>query len=132
MAKTPALTFLERRELEARILDEPDELLVRRRLAELAVRFRRVERILAREAHRLHDRVRNLLDRHLLVLADGEDDRVDVVVVVQHPHEELPEVARVDELPQRLARAPHNEGRVVLCSEVAGPSRSQGRKGIQE
>ena len=40
---TARLTLLERRELEAGVLDEAHELLVRRRFAELAVRLCRIE-----------------------------------------------------------------------------------------
>ncbi len=106
-------TLLKRRELE--VTDQRKQLLVRRRLAELAVRLRRVEAVLAREAHRADDRIRGLPDAHLLVLADGEDERLDVVVLAQHPDEELREVARVDELPQGLAGSPHDVRRAVLC-----------------
>ena len=60
-------TLRERRELE--VADEAEQLLVRRGLAELAVGLGRVERVLALEADGLHDRVRDLLDADLLVLA---------------------------------------------------------------
>ena len=36
------------------------------------------------------------------------------------PDEELREVARVDELPERLARAPDDERRVVLYRDIDG------------
>ena len=107
--------MLIRRELEPGLFHEREQLLVRRRLAELPVRLGRVEAVLAREAHGLDDRVRGLLDRHLLVLPHGEDERLDRVVVAQHPHEELREVARIDELPQRLPGAPNDERVFVLC-----------------
>ena len=67
----------------------------------LCLRHRQV--ILTLEAHSLDDRVRDILDRHLLVLADRENERLDVVVVAQLPDEELREVARVDELAEGLA-----------------------------
>ena len=114
------LTLVERRELEPGVLDETQEFLVARRLPVLAVRLRRVELVLSLEAHSLDDRVRDILDRHLLVLADRENERLNVVVIAQLPDEELREVARVDELPERLARAPDDERRVVLCRYTDG------------
>ena len=113
--------MLIRCELEPCLLHERQQLLVRRRLTELAVRLGRVEAVLAREADRLDDRVRNLLDRYLFVLAHGEDEWLDRVVVAQHPHEELREVARIDKLPQRLAGAPDDEGVIVLCTWSGAP-----------
>ena len=114
------LTLVERRELEPGVLDETQEFLVARRLPVLAVRLRRVELVLSLEAHSLDDRVRDILDRHLLVLADRENERLNVVVVAQLPDEELREVARVNELPERLARAPDDERRVVLYRDIDG------------
>jgi hypothetical protein len=61
-----------------------------------------------------HDRVRDFPDAHLLILADGEDDGLDIVVLAQLPNEEAREVVRVDELAQRSARAGNDKGRVVF------------------
>lgn len=46
----------------------------------------------------------------------GEDERLDLLVVAQRPHHEAPEVRRVDELAQRLPRAPDHERLVVTCT----------------
>ena len=75
-------------------------------------------RVLAGEADSLDDRVGDLLDRDLLLLANGEDDRVNLVVLLELPDEQLGEVARVDELAQGLARARDDERRAVLCSDL--------------
>ena len=44
----------------------------------------------------------------------GQDDGLDVIVLAQLPDEQLREVVRVDELPQGLAGAEHDERRPVL------------------
>jgi hypothetical protein len=44
----------------------------------------------------------------------GQNDRVDFVVFSQLPDEQLGEVVRVDELPERLAGACYDEGGVVF------------------
>ena len=49
----------------------------------------------------------------------GENDGLDVVVLAQLPDKQLREVTRVDELPQRLARAAHDERRTVLCDHTS-------------
>jgi len=96
-------------------------------------------RNLALELDRLDDGLGDLLDRDLVLLANREDDRVDLGVLcdgtrsgvstrsrarpsyvgggrtLELPDEELGEVARVDELPQGRARAGDGEGRAVLC-----------------
>lgn len=71
------------------------------------------------EPHSLHHRIRNLLDRHLLVFSHcaqsaasppsppqtrtGENQRLHVLILPQHPYEQLRKVARVYELTQWLA-----------------------------
>jgi hypothetical protein len=49
----------------------------------------------------------------------AEDNRVDILVAPQSPDHELGEIARVDELPERLARAGNGERGVVLCGGSA-------------
>ena len=98
-AQGTALTLFIRRELEPSLLYEREQLLVRRGLAELAIGLGCVKAVFAGEANGLNDCIRGLLNRHLLILAHGEDKRLDRIIVAQHPHEELGEIARVDELP---------------------------------
>ena len=68
-----------------------------------------LELALTLAAHSLDDRVRDV--RHSLcpVLPDMDDERLDIVVRAHCPAEELREVARADELPERLARASDGE-----------------------
>ena len=131
--------LFERDELElfvvlARLAHEPQQLFVRRRLAELPVRLARVELHIylrvravpsspmaagthldfARKAERLDDLLRDVADAHVVVLADGKDDRLDVVVLAQLPYEHLCEVVREHELAQRLPRPRDDERRAVL------------------
>ena len=56
------------------------------------------------------DRIRNVVhhitDRHLLILSNGQDDGRDLLVLTEHPHNQLSHIDVVDELTQRLARTP--------------------------
>jgi hypothetical protein len=45
----------------------------------------------------------------------GENHRFHIVVFTQLPDEELREVIREDELPERFSRSRNNEWRVILC-----------------
>lgn len=47
----------------------------------------------------------------------GQNDRVNFVVFPQLPDEQLGEVVRVDELPERLAGSCYDEGGVVFCRQ---------------
>jgi hypothetical protein len=105
-------TLFEGRKLEP--ADVLEQLLVRSRLAVLAICASRVEAVVPVVPNGLDDGVRNLLDRHLFVFSHGEDDGRDVVVLAELPDEELGEIPRVNELPERLAGAGNDEWGLVL------------------
>lgn len=74
---------------------------------------------LAVVVHGLGDGAGHVADGDLVLLTDREDDGVRGVVGAHGPDDELGQIARVDELPQRGARTPDGEGRAVLLRQVA-------------
>jgi hypothetical protein len=70
----------------------------------------------------------------LRALLTAEDDRFDILVAPQGPDHELGEIARVDELPERLARAGNGERGVILYGgsasqdgTISGPVQGGGK-----
>ena len=97
------------------------ELLVVGRLLELPVRLGGVEGDLQGGTsdvgvEGLGHGVRNVGDGHLVLLADGEDDRVRLVVGPERPDHELRQVDGEDELAKGLAAAPDVEGFALLLA----------------
>ena len=97
------------------------ELLVVGGLLELPVRLGGVEGDLQGSAsdvgvERLGHGVRNVGDGHLVLLADGEDDGVRLVVGPERPDHELRQVDGEDELAKGLATAPDVEGLSLLLA----------------
>ena len=88
-------------------------------LLELAIRLGVVEDEVLLVVEGPRDSPGDLLDGVLVLLVDGEDDGLDLLVLAEHPDEELTEVDAVDELAERFAGAPDDEGLVVLLGEVA-------------
>ena len=70
------------------------------------------------KVHRFRNRARQLPDGDLVVFVDAQDDRVDIVVLLQRPQQQPPQVLGVDELAKRLARTKDRERRVVLLGQV--------------
>lgn len=58
--------------------------------------------------NRVGDVIHYVLDRNLLVLSHGENNRLDLGVLTKNPENELAHIDVVNELAQRLARAPHD------------------------
>mmetsp|Transcript_11598 Transcript_11598/g.41722 ORF Transcript_11598/g.41722 Transcript_11598/m.41722 type:complete len:247 (-) Transcript_11598:200-940(-) len=85
----------------------------------LPVRFRGVELNLTLEPQSFRDRVRDVRDRHLVLLADGQDDRVRLVVTSERPHHESREVFTEYELPQRLPGSPDLKRLAFLFTQVS-------------
>ena len=97
------------------------ELLVVGGLLELPVRLGGVEGDLQGSASNvgiegLGHGVRNVGDGHLVLLADGEDDGVRLVVGPERPDHELCQVDGEDELAKGLATAPDFEGLSLLLA----------------
>ena len=51
---------------------------------------------------------------HVVVLANGENDRLHPVILAQLPYKHLREVMREHKLAQRLARASNDKRRAIL------------------
>ena len=96
-------SLLHRSELEIRQV--LSQLGIRSRLLELSVRLGMVVLDIV-----VIDRIRNVVhhitDRHLLILSNGQNDGRDLLVLTEHPHNQLSHIDVVDELAQRLARTP--------------------------
>jgi len=107
--------LIKRRELEP--AHKLQKLLVRGRFAELTVSPGGVEAIFALESDGFDDRVRHLFDAHLFVFTHGQDDRFNIVVLPQHPNEQLGEIVGIDELPEGLARTGDDEGCIIFLGQ---------------
>ena len=70
------------------------------------------------ELHGLHNSFGAILDAHLVLLVDGENDRIHFIVFSQDPQEELGQIKRVNELSQWFSRAPNCQLGVVFCVEI--------------
>lgn len=101
------------------VADKTEQFLVRGWLPELSICAGGVEDIISFESNFFDNCIGDLLDAHLLVLTDRENQWFDVVVVAQLPDEELGKVTRVDELSQRLSGTGDDKWCSVLFGEDA-------------
>lgn len=70
--------------------------------------------VISLETDSFDDRICNVLDADLLIFANGQDNGVDLFILVQSPNHHLCQIPRVDKLSQGLSGTGDNEGSFVL------------------